>query len=196
MNLHNKPWTPERVKVLTDGVANGIPFSELGRRLGCSRNACIGKATRLGITQPKPSLPARLSQTSAATAAAARSRALIRAAKPAPTPPKPRAVVCGNNTVIEHPQRPALSTTKADAWAPLPDSKPLPFWERGLDFCNWPVEVEGEIEGTMRCCLPVEHGGYCSTHRVIARAPRQPRDSKPGQLATDELIRANRVHYA
>jgi len=172
----NAFWTPERVAVLKDGIAAGRFMSVLARELGCTRNACIGKATRMGFTQPAAaSPPMRLAKAATPTV---RLGSSTRNA-----PPKARLTVVGNNTVIEHPQRPPLVLTRADVWRPLPDSKPRPFETRRLSDCNWPVEVEGEIEGTMRCCLPVEHGGYCSTHRAIARAPRQPRDAKPGQLA-------------
>lgn len=166
-------WTPERDAILEREFTAGKAFSSIGRLLGCTRNAAIGRAGRKGLTRTLESwAPNRARPQTARLSSSTRN-----------APPKARLTVVGNNTVIEHPQRPPLVLTRADVWKPLPDSKPRPFETRRWTECNWPVEVEGEIEGTMRCCLPVEHGGQCSTHRAISRAPKQPRDAKPDQLA-------------
>lgn len=44
-----QPWAPERVKKLGLLCARGLSYTAIGRVLGCSRNAVIGKAMRLGI---------------------------------------------------------------------------------------------------------------------------------------------------
>jgi hypothetical protein len=174
-------WTEERDAVLEREFSAGKAFSAIGRIIGCTRNAAIGRAGRLGLTRSAEAWAPNKARPQIHTE---RLTSSTRQAPPRPkVPPKARLTVVGNNTVIEHPQRPPLVLTRADVWRPLPDSKPRPFWEHRFAECNWPVEVEGEIEGTMRCCLPVEHGGQCSTHRAISRAPKQPRDAKPGQLA-------------
>jgi GcrA cell cycle regulator len=46
-------WTDERTALLKQHLADGLSFSQIAARLGgCSRNACIGKAARLGLSQP------------------------------------------------------------------------------------------------------------------------------------------------
>lgn len=47
-------WTPERVIDLTTYVNAGMPYAEIGALLGCGKNAALGKATRLGITEDHP----------------------------------------------------------------------------------------------------------------------------------------------
>lgn len=48
-------WTDERVAILKEMVLGGHSYSEIAIRLGgISRNAAIGKALRLGITQSHP----------------------------------------------------------------------------------------------------------------------------------------------
>lgn len=42
-------WSDERIEQLKALYAQGVPFSEIGAELGISRNACIGKAHRLGL---------------------------------------------------------------------------------------------------------------------------------------------------
>lgn len=44
-------WTPDRVKTLMALWAEGIPTLEIGRRLGVTKNAVVGKVHRLGLTK-------------------------------------------------------------------------------------------------------------------------------------------------
>ncbi len=48
------PWNEERIQVLTELWEQGFTAKQIAERLGgvISRNAVIGKATRLGIKQP------------------------------------------------------------------------------------------------------------------------------------------------
>ena len=167
----NKFWTAERVTILTEGLACGMSHSQIASKIGhgCTRGACIGKAHRLGLVAPRqPSKP---------------TMRLTSSVRRAPPQPRPRVVVCGNNTTIAHMPRPALvPAPKADAWAALEGSTPRPFETRCLIECNWPIDDESGAP-MLRCCLPVERGGYCATHHERGTAQRQPRDAKPGQLA-------------
>ncbi len=47
-------WTLERTTTLTAFWKEGIPTAEIGRRLGVSKNAVIGKAHRLGLPKRQP----------------------------------------------------------------------------------------------------------------------------------------------
>lgn len=47
-------WTPERIAELTRLRAAGLSYTRIGDRLGLSKNQCIGKARRLGITAHTP----------------------------------------------------------------------------------------------------------------------------------------------
>ncbi len=44
-------WTDEMVKQLKDLRRTGHSFSQCSRRIGMSRNSCISKASRLGLTE-------------------------------------------------------------------------------------------------------------------------------------------------
>ncbi len=44
-------WTPLRVSALIALWQEGLPTSEIGRRLGITKNAVIGKVHRLGLTK-------------------------------------------------------------------------------------------------------------------------------------------------
>ena len=42
-------WTPERVERLTQLFEEGLPTAEIGRRLGLTKNAVIGKLHRIAL---------------------------------------------------------------------------------------------------------------------------------------------------
>lgn len=48
-------WTDEKVEALRKHRAEGYSFGEISKRIKMSRNACIGKAERLGL--PKLTAP-------------------------------------------------------------------------------------------------------------------------------------------
>ena len=48
-------WTPERAAALIAWWNQGICASEIGRRLGATKNAVIGKAFRLHLPKRRPS---------------------------------------------------------------------------------------------------------------------------------------------
>ena len=47
-------WTPERITQLTQLWKDGLSTAEIGRRIGVTNNAVVGKAHRLLLT-PRPS---------------------------------------------------------------------------------------------------------------------------------------------
>ena len=49
-------WTPERVERLTQLFEEGLPTAEIGRRLGLTKNAVIGKLHRIALA-PRGGLP-------------------------------------------------------------------------------------------------------------------------------------------
>ena len=48
-------WTEDRIAILTQHWSEGIATSEIGRRLGVTKNAVVGKVHRLGL--PKRQSP-------------------------------------------------------------------------------------------------------------------------------------------
>jgi GcrA cell cycle regulator len=44
-------WTPQIISALIAYWDEGIPTSEIGRRLGVTKNAVVGKVHRLGLTK-------------------------------------------------------------------------------------------------------------------------------------------------
>jgi DNA-binding NarL/FixJ family response regulator len=51
--LAHSPWTPYKTVQLKELVCSGLTSREIAVRLGCSRNAVIGKCSRLGLDLSK-----------------------------------------------------------------------------------------------------------------------------------------------
>src|SRR3981081_1630277 len=52
--LANEPtWTPERIELLKNRFKAGLPCREIACDIGVSRNAVIGKLSRLNLTRDK-----------------------------------------------------------------------------------------------------------------------------------------------
>ncbi len=47
--MSNPEWTPDRIKTLIAFWDEGHPTSEIGRRLGVTKNSVVGKVHRLGL---------------------------------------------------------------------------------------------------------------------------------------------------
>lgn len=61
-------WSASSVATLTQMVAEGATYQAIGDRLGCTKNAAIGKARRLGITDAHPGSAIAISRRAAPTA--------------------------------------------------------------------------------------------------------------------------------
>ena len=87
-------WTPARITHLRALWTEGLTATEIGRRIGVSKNAVIGKAHREGLaSRPSPIAP-RTDNGSAPIPRAARQRAL-HAVLPAVRLPMPQAAPKG-----------------------------------------------------------------------------------------------------
>ncbi len=53
-NGEASPWTPAKVARLAELWSEGVSASVIAKELGCTRNAVIGKTTRLKIETPVP----------------------------------------------------------------------------------------------------------------------------------------------
>lgn len=146
-NAYTNPWPDEKVEMLKRLVAEGMSYSAIGRAIGVSRNAAIGKAHRIGIRTVEASAPGR------------------KAAKPAPArrlSRKEAAEVRGmeariaSKTEARPPKEPP----------PAPDqiaANPIPWTQRKVGFCAAPVGGEGA--DTLYCgnkCEPDKT--YCPGH--------------------------------
>lgn len=132
-------WTPERIKILIGLWEEGLPTSEIGRRLGVTKNAVVGKVHRLGLK--KRASPIR--QT------AAPGTVQPKKAKPSSAP---RA------------QAEAPMNAKPAARTPMPTGDVVKLEELTSTMCCWPEGEPGTPEFHF-CGQPsVPEKPYCEEH--------------------------------
>lgn len=142
-------WTPERIADLEKLWAEGLSTAEIGRRLGVSKNAVVGKAHRLG-------LPGRQSPIDAKRRAARKP-----AAKPKAAPAQPRAAARP-----AAPKAPPPVAAEA-APQPAPQAKKQRKAHSGPS-CQWPFG-DPRLPGFHFCGAPATPGKpYCDEHCAMA----------------------------
>lgn len=154
-------WTAEAIERLKALWAEGHSTAEIGRRMGISKNAVVGKAHRLN-------LPARPSPI--------RRDAVPR---PAPVPRAPRPVPAARQApppmLRAAPVAPAPVVAAAPV-APVVRAFPAPRPRFGSRSCCWPIGEPGT--SGFRFCggEPMAGKPYCTEHAALAYV--KPRDRR------------------
>lgn len=150
-------WTPERIKILIGFWEEGLPTSEIGRRLGVTKNAVVGKVHRLGLK--KRQSPIRQSSSSSAQPKKAKAAAL-----------RPQA---------DAPARPATAKT------PMPTGDVVSLEDLTSSMCCWP-EGEPGTEEFHFCGQPsVSEKPYCEAHcaRAYVKVSKDKKKKKSFEAA-------------
>jgi len=137
-------WTEGTIRTLRDEWGKGTATSEIGRRLGVSKNSIVGKAHRLDLdARPSP----------------------IRRKGAPKLPPLPLRLRVRSHSMP--PQSSVIITTPVVPVAPQPVSTPTP--ERRISpSCCWPI---GEPRSkTFRFCDDgaITGKSYCEEHAKLA----------------------------
>lgn len=169
-------WTSEAIDALRAYWAEGHSTAEIGRRMGISKNAVVGKAHRLNL----PARPSPIRR----EAAPAAPRPVAANAAPAPQPVAQPSVPV-QPAVPVAPARPApqpapvaaqpaprpAAPPPAPARKPAPPAQPAivrPFLRSSSRSCCWPIGEPGTPE--FRFCTAGAMAGkpYCAEHAAIA----------------------------
>jgi GcrA cell cycle regulator len=149
-------WTAEAIERLRALWAEGHSTAEIGRRMGVSKNAVVGKAHRLNLS----ARPSRIRREAVAE----------RATAPAPRLPRPIGVAPRSTLA---PSASAAPSTPAPAAPPPPVSPPSSvvraFPRLGATrSCCWPIGEPGTAD--FRFCTAEALSGkpYCSQHAAVA----------------------------
>jgi len=81
-------WTPDHIKILIAHWAEGLPTSEIGRRLGVTKNSVVGKVHRLGLKKRQSPIRQSASGTSSPKKAKAKSKIATKTQAPTAQAPK------------------------------------------------------------------------------------------------------------
>ncbi|NOG72775.1 GcrA family cell cycle regulator [Roseicella sp. DB1501] len=141
-------WTAEAIDQLRSLWAEGHSTAEIGRRMGISKNAVVGKAHRLNL----PARPSPIRREAEGNAAP----------RPAPTrrpaaPPQPR-----------EPAPLRRLAQSAPAAAPPPAAVVRPFPRAATRSCCWPLGEPGTPDFRFCAAEAVNGKPYCAEHASVA----------------------------
>jgi GcrA cell cycle regulator len=144
----NRPtWTAERLELLKSGFEAGLSCREIAAHIGVSRNAVIGKISRLNLTRDKGGVrgAARKEEASAQRPkATARLRhQILRALPPA-----------GPEFALAEPQ--------------IHNGHSCSLFELSKERCRWPINTPGAEDFCFCGNTPLDGLPYCAGHSRLA----------------------------
>jgi GcrA cell cycle regulator len=147
----NQPtWTVERVELLKSRFEAGLSCREIACDIGVSRNAVIGKLSRLNLTRQESGEPRRPPRKDAAPGA--RPRAV------------PRLQYRMLKALYGEPQ-PAADDE------PIHNGHTCSLFELSEQRCRWPISTPGAADFCFCGNMPVEGLPYCAGHSRLAYRP-------------------------
>jgi GcrA cell cycle regulator len=151
---HQPTWTKERLELLKSGFEAGLSCREIAAHIGVSRNAVIGKISRMNLTRDKPGVrrPARKAAepTYRPKAAATLRHFLLKAV---PIEPEP---------VVEDDS--------------IHNGHSCSLFELSKERCRWPISTPGAADFCFCGNTPIEGLPYCPGHsRLAYRVPANAR---------------------
>jgi GcrA cell cycle regulator len=147
----NEPtWTPERVELLKSWFAAGLTCRQIADEIGVSRNAVIGKLSRLDLTREKSSDAPRLARKEATKRARAGSI--------------PGLQYQMLKAVYGEPQ-PAAEEE------PIDTGHCCSLLELSEQRCRWPISTPGAADFRFCGNTPLEGLPYCAGHTRLAYRP-------------------------
>ncbi|MCB4822407.1 GcrA family cell cycle regulator [Roseicella aerolata] len=148
-------WTAEAIEQLRGLWAEGHSTAEIGRRMGVSKNAVVGKAHRLNLPARPSPIRREPGEGGAAPRPAAQPRRL--AVPPPLREPAP----------LRRPEAPAAAAAPVAA-PPPPAAVVRPFPRVAARSCCWPLGEPGTPD--FRFCSAEATPGkpYCAEHASVA----------------------------
>jgi GcrA cell cycle regulator len=142
-------WTDERLELLKSRFAAGLTCREIADEIGVSRNAVIGKLSRLQLTREKGPEPTPASRKEGAKG---RRRGSV-----------PRLQYQLLKAVYAEPE--------ARVDAPIDNAHACSLLESSKERCRWPISSPGEEDFCFCGNTPVEGLPYCPGHSRLAYRP-------------------------
>jgi GcrA cell cycle regulator len=136
-------WTSERVELLKKLFDDGLSCREIAVSIGVSRNAVIGKLTRLGLTRGPTQTEQRLQKTTKARASKSDPRLQFRMLQ-------------------------ALYEGEPPIDAPIATERRCSLLELNNERCRWPISTPGAKDFCFCGNEPLDGLPYCSGHTRLA----------------------------
>ena len=149
MPANARTWTAERLALLKSGFEAGLSCREIAAHIGVSRNAVIGKISRMNLTREKAGVrrPARkAAETAYRPKAAATFRHYLLKAVPA----EPEPIVEDDSIHNGH---------------------SCSLFELSKERCRWPISSPGAADFCFCGNTPIDGLPYCPGHTRLAYRP-------------------------
>ena len=140
-------WTTERVELLKSHFEAGLSCREIAVHIGVSRNAVIGKLSRMNLTRGRPGAEPR---------------------------PKKPAKARGARSVprLQYRMLQALyDEEQAEDGGPVVSAQRCSLFELSKERCRWPISTPGAADFCFCGNTPLEGMPYCSGHTRLAYRP-------------------------
>ena len=144
--MPDNTWTTERVELLKIHFAAGLSCREIANEIGVSRNAVIGKLSRLDLTREKTFKPRRDD--------AARSR--------------PKSVPRLQYRIL---RKLFSEAPAAESDQTIDSEQHCSLLELSEERCRWPISSPGEEDFCFCGNQPMEGVPYCAGHARLAYQP-------------------------
>jgi GcrA cell cycle regulator len=145
-------WTEERVELLKTHFAAGLTCREIAGEIGVSRNAVIGKLSRLNLTHDGSDDPARAARKNAARG------------------PRPKAAP-RTGPRLQYQMLLAVYGEPAPDGEPIDSAHCCSLLELSEEKCRWPISTPGAADFCFCGNMPVEGLPYCVGHTRLAYRP-------------------------
>jgi GcrA cell cycle regulator len=160
MSATSPSWTPERIEDLKSLFEAGRTCSQIAREIGVTRNAVIGKLSRLGLSRP-------------------------RGENGIPRPPRPREGALQRQVRILKILRARMELPAAEE--PIGDGQRCSLFELSPQNCRWPIGTPGTGDFAFCGNATAEGFSYCPGHARMAYQPTARRHSASGPLQANRM---------
>jgi GcrA cell cycle regulator len=143
-----KTWTDERLQLLKSHFEAGLSCRQIAGEIGVSRNAVIGKLSRLNLTRERSEGPPR---------------------------PAPKRAAKGSRVRMAPRQqyqmlRAVYAQSPVDD-EPVDSGRSCSLLELSAESCRWPISTPGAADFRFCGNLPAQGLPYCAGHTRLAYRP-------------------------
>jgi GcrA cell cycle regulator len=146
-------WTEERLELLKSHFAAGLSCRDIAGKIGVSRNAVIGKLSRLNLTRDGSGDARRPAR------------------KEATRGPRPKTVPRLQYRMLLAVYGETVSGETAADDEPIPNGHCCSLLELSEERCRWPISTPGAADFCFCGNTPVEGLPYCAGHSRLAYRP-------------------------
>ena len=140
-------WTTERVELLKQHFEAGLSCRDIAAHIGVSRNAVIGKLSRMNLTRGRPGV------------------------EPRPKKPAKRRGARSVPRLQYQMLRTLYDEEPPDDGAPIVSVQRCSLFELSKERCRWPISTPGAADFCFCGNPPLDGMPYCSGHTRLAYRP-------------------------